>query len=466
MKSTGDLLTFLKDKAEIAKSIAMEMKYGDEATAAEIHFKEDCYPKKTREWIIEHELSLGVGRNSKGKVAKVFEVEPGSENHVFNHPIIRVKGGESATGYRLLEIGKGVKHSEDENTVLGSGQVGTAKLIQDMKTGEFFVLKVPLKELNEENGTYKRKSNFTAEEAKREVELFNLCNDHLSTKAFCFPRINKKHSDEVSYEIVMPYIKGNAVKNLDENNAESFDAYNRLSCALSSMQILQNLHDKGYIHQDFHTGNIMYDIKTQQATMIDPGSAIKAEPDKRVEEMLFFITLIMQSNILEFGKGHQFEEYQNTYNHIYPAIRNVNTMDIKSPIEEKIQAINNVFSALHAYHALHPDFYKKRENLDKLESCIKNIEFLQQERIELIKKSASKDLSPREANYLQKKVEALSDFLDNTLPLIKDAKTLKEQLDNFEVYSPRESPREKKGPLAKLGESVKNIASTMKRPGV
>lgn len=173
------------------------------------------------------------------------------------YPIIVANG-------KMYAVYKGDKHGK----ALGSGAFGTAKLIQDLETGQWAVLKV-IKHDSKKSFKSELDSAYIERENLERANI-NRANTNRGADITHYVRTNK--SREFQIEIIMPLASGSTVKDIARER--KMPAINWLKMSEAMLVGVQQLHQAGIYHRDIKPANMLYDPVTNTATPIDMGLAV------------------------------------------------------------------------------------------------------------------------------------------------------------------------------------------------
>ncbi|MES2219324.1 MAG: protein kinase [Pseudomonadota bacterium] len=191
---------------------------------------------------IKNEKILGKfnGRITKKWLNQIFK------NEIKKGLLTKFKFSLEKAGDDYFAIYKGKK------SALGAGGFGSVKILQNLTTGE---TSEALKVL---------KSTRTTEKDVRE-ERRGL------TKAGQFKSAYKRPDKFHQYEFVMEMAKGCSLENLI---GKKLPAVVWMDIMIDVLKAVKALHDNGVIHRDIKPQNIIYDLVSRKATVIDLGIAI------------------------------------------------------------------------------------------------------------------------------------------------------------------------------------------------
>jgi serine/threonine protein kinase len=154
--------------------------------------------------------------------------------------------------YELFATYKSV--NTGKSLVAGQGAYGKVKIIQNLETGEFKVIKISRKEemydlLNHEaEGLAKLKRGYSCVIPKK------LTNGQADRQKIC---------------IVQDFVRG--IRLYDVLKAGRLDAAERFDIAIKLLEALNKLHSEGMLHRDIKPENIMYDAQKKTITIVDLG---------------------------------------------------------------------------------------------------------------------------------------------------------------------------------------------------
>ncbi len=176
----------------------------------------------------------------------------------------------------LYAVYKGVKYGKH----LGQGSYGKVKLVQNIKTGSWEVVKVSnLKRYKKEDESYIRVEN---PNIRAELELL-LRAEHRLLKDIKVSHGNFIEAESKTY-FIMDYANG---ENLDSYllNHQTLSPMSQLNIALQALERVQEVHEKGYIHCDIKPENMRYDALNNKLTTLDYGLSLVMDEDNAAVSM-------------------------------------------------------------------------------------------------------------------------------------------------------------------------------------
>ena len=214
---------------------------------------------------LPHQSDSAAERYSKKQLGELMAA------YVLTHPELGIEWpvGKAATCGILKEptgavyaVYKGVKHSKE----LGAGAFGKVKLVQNISTGEWDVIKV------------QRYQALFSDIVTREHQA--LTNTGLSIGQIAKRNSSQTEEGEIEkHHFIMKYAKGGSLENFLISRAQ-LPVIQGLDIALQMTEEVYGFHQKGYLHCDIKPSNVVYDPVTGKVSIIDLGLATKMQNDE------------------------------------------------------------------------------------------------------------------------------------------------------------------------------------------
>lgn len=182
--------------------------------------------------------------------------------------------------FYLLPNVKLPSEEEGPTSYLGKGEFGTVSVALD-ENFEPFAAK--LMELDKNNPNFQTALADIEKEAHIMKKLGRPCE--------VIEVVNQNQSNKTQLYIIQSLIIGKPLKNFwedmamksqlpeNQNDIAKLHILNEVIASfIAAFEATKELHDKGIIHGDLHTQNIMYDPTTKQATALDFGMSLTLEP--------------------------------------------------------------------------------------------------------------------------------------------------------------------------------------------
>ncbi|MBX3709637.1 MAG: protein kinase [Gammaproteobacteria bacterium] len=206
----------------------------------------------------KHHAKVNTIDSSRNPVVR-FQKNQLGENQ--KYPITVVDG-------EMYAIYKGVKQKK----ALGRGSFGKTKLMQNLETGEWVVLKV----IKVNDLKYFQDKLASARQEER-----NLTNLHNNTQIKMYEReyLDSNDNTQIQFEIIMPLAHGATVEAIAKNR--KMPTINWLMMCKSIIAASQRVIDAKMLHRDYKGENMLYDPVTNITTPIDLGLAIEEDQANR-----------------------------------------------------------------------------------------------------------------------------------------------------------------------------------------
>ncbi len=149
----------------------------------------------------------------------------------------------------------GIYKGEKRGKHLGKGSFGVVKVAQNLKTGEWVVLK-----------------SMQEDEKKIEDEVWFL----KKTEQYVGEYLKERGTYRSDYRILMKFAPGVSLESLVKSN-KKMSTGRRLEISINVLKAVDELHDKGILHGDITPNNFYANLLTKKATPIDFGLSTVAK---------------------------------------------------------------------------------------------------------------------------------------------------------------------------------------------
>lgn len=203
--------------------------------------------------------------------------------------LIKKKSKENE-GYRLAKRESGLKYtvirfpnnphlyaiSSSKTARSGkfiAGKSGEFKYMQNLDTGKWFGLKIIRMIPGVKKGSRSFDNPMSSRLIEREEKILSSLEMDVNKEGISYFReagIKGKPSDE-QYLLGIKLVPGIQLANFLENRQLS--PYEFCNLAVRSLEALESLHEKGWVHNDFHLGNLLYDENQDKIGIVDFGQS-------------------------------------------------------------------------------------------------------------------------------------------------------------------------------------------------
>jgi serine/threonine protein kinase len=196
-------------------------------------------------------------KNEKGsfRYSKWFFKKPENRIDIGNHGgVLRIKNPQTNT-YDIYAV---VRDPETEKAInLGEGSYGKIKIVQNLRTGERFVIKVAIKDSPEARAEFEKEAYWM-----KELD---------SGFAAVLPKKGGTGINNNKICLFQPLIPGKELQKVLKQG--TLTTSERFELMLQAFQQIQKMHDKNILNKDIKPENMMYDRASGKLKIIDLGTA-------------------------------------------------------------------------------------------------------------------------------------------------------------------------------------------------
>lgn len=194
----------------------------------------------------------------KMRIAKIKSADGRYSKKELNTPYSVTKIND-----QYFAIYKGEQHGK----LLGKGAFGSVKLVQNIETGTWAVIKTIRKKLDSDQESHDRSISREKESLQKAEHFIG----HVQRKS--------KKKDVMQDEIIMILAPGMTVSNIIKHH--NMPAVKWLDLAIGMMQSAKKMHRNGLIHRDIKPANMLAETTTNTVKLVDFGLARMMDPETK-----------------------------------------------------------------------------------------------------------------------------------------------------------------------------------------
>ncbi|EXX54579.1 uncharacterized protein OCT59_024301 [Rhizophagus irregularis] len=161
-------------------------------------------------------------------------------------------------------------------------------------------------------------NNVTVKETVNELKLLYEMNFHENIIRFCGITIKNQDDNSKKYLLVMEYADSGTLRNYLKEHFDSLDWSNKLNIALQLASAVSYLHDKGIVHHNLHSNNVL--VHQGIAKLTDFRLSKRSEELSNIQSKLFDMIAYVDPKLIEQKRinNHQTQSYSlNKKSNIY-----------------------------------------------------------------------------------------------------------------------------------------------------